>query len=822
MGMDLGRLLRTGAKGMGIGSGSDRQRRPPASGGSSSAGPFPAPSGRSRSAVSRGGSRSSAIAGGCRRSAPRPPPTSGSARASATARTASGRCEVQRRVCSGRVSEIAGRDGTAGRPPDANAGSAPRGAARGGGARRRPAAPARRLLRRPQRGGANRASAPPAEFQLLRLDFEPWRPADMLAGGKLLSFGLSTNWERELLRADLVRELGEERAAKIDPTYPKGNPVVLHPGQGFDGDGLRLAEQIGRVREQIGLAAAASGSNNWAVTPARSATGGALLAGDPHLPSGMPGVWYEVGLELGRALLPRRLDPGPAGHLPGPEQRRRLRLHQRDGGRRGPLRRADRGRELRVRGRAAAARDHRGADRRSRAGPGRAARGPPHPPRPDRQPGARRGRRSSRSRCAGPALDEPAISHAHVGVLEPRSGPELVELLRDGHDAGLEPGLGRPARIDRLQDDRPDPDAEGRLPRPAEARLDGRVRVGRTGFPTTSCPSWSTPTRATSSPPTTGSSTTTTPTTSPATGWTATARARIEQLLAGDATSTTSTTSAAMQTDLYSIPGDEVVQRLARLEPTSQREVSAIERLKSWDRTAERPDRRGDDLPGLPAAAGARVHPRRDRRPRPRRALARPRRQRLHRPRHLALALALPPARALGGGRRGADRRLLGRARRSRPCAARSTTSRSASGPIPSGWRWGRVHELRVPARAGGGQPASPSGSSTARSTPAARRRPSPRSPTTRTTPTRRSGRRAGAWSPTRRRPSARAGRRSPASRGTPGAATTTTCSPAGRRATTQPMAGEGPFETLVLSPPPAECPPAATRSSSPRTSSAS
>ena len=46
---------------------------------------------------------------------------------------------------------------------------------------------------------------PPAEFQLLRLEFEPWRPADMLAGGKLLSFGLSTNWERELLRAEMAR-----------------------------------------------------------------------------------------------------------------------------------------------------------------------------------------------------------------------------------------------------------------------------------------------------------------------------------------------------------------------------------------------------------------------------------------------------------------------------------------------------------------------------------------------------------------------------------------------------------------------------------------
>ena len=41
-------------------------------------------------------------------------------------------------------------------------------------------------------------------------------------------------------------------------------------------------------------------------------------------------------------------------------------------------------------------------------------------------------------------------------------------------------------------------------------------------------------------------------------------------------------------------------------------------------------DRR-HDLPGLPAAAGARGGPRRDRRPRPLRALARPRRQRLHR-----------------------------------------------------------------------------------------------------------------------------------------------------------------------------------------------
>src|SRR5215204_1672970 len=273
------------------------------------------------------------------------------------------------------------------------------------------------------------APAPPAEFQLLRLRFEPWRPADMLAGGKLLSFGLSTNWERELLRADLVRELGEEKAAAIDPTYPRGNPVALQPGRGFDGNGLELAEQIGRVREQLGFATAASGSNNWAISPERSATGGALIAGDPHLPSGMPGVWYEVALELEGRTCRGASIPGLPGISLGQnddvawtftnvmadvedlfverienesyEFRREWRpleiieelISVR--GEEQPVRH-----EVRLTHHGPIVNDALGAD--------------------DEQPLALR----------WAALDEPAISHAHFGVLEPHSGPELVDLLR--------------------------------------------------------------------------------------------------------------------------------------------------------------------------------------------------------------------------------------------------------------------------------------------------------------------------------------------------------------------------------------------------------
>ncbi|MBI1808728.1 MAG: penicillin acylase family protein, partial [Gemmatimonadetes bacterium] len=44
------------------------------------------------------------------------------------------------------------------------------------------------------------------------------------------------------------------------------------------------------------------GSNNWAVSPKRSANGHALLAGDPHLALSLPSVWYEAHLVVPDSL----------------------------------------------------------------------------------------------------------------------------------------------------------------------------------------------------------------------------------------------------------------------------------------------------------------------------------------------------------------------------------------------------------------------------------------------------------------------------------------------------------------------------------------
>jgi penicillin amidase len=158
---------------------------------------------------------------------------------------------------------------------------------------------------------ARSASAPPFEMQLLRLEWQPWQPVDVLSLGKLLAFGLSTNWEKELLRSDMTRALGPELAARLDPGYPADNPILTD--ESWSGNGLALAEQIDAVRRSIGLAVEASGSNNWAVSGSLSATGSPLIAGDPHLPPSMPGIWYQVGMQLGDRFVRGASLPGMPG-----------------------------------------------------------------------------------------------------------------------------------------------------------------------------------------------------------------------------------------------------------------------------------------------------------------------------------------------------------------------------------------------------------------------------------------------------------------------------------------------------------------------------
>lgn len=121
----------------------------------------------------------------------------------------------------------------------------------------------------------------PLEFMLLRHRPEPWTPTDSAAWSVVMAWNLSESWESELSRGD---------------GGPAGEKDVPEPG--------------GR----------GAGSNAWAVAPSRSASGSALLAGDPHLALEIPGLWYEVGLYGGRYQVVGASLPGTPGVVIGHNQ----------------------------------------------------------------------------------------------------------------------------------------------------------------------------------------------------------------------------------------------------------------------------------------------------------------------------------------------------------------------------------------------------------------------------------------------------------------------------------------------------------------------
>jgi penicillin G amidase len=123
----------------------------------------------------------------------------------------------------------------------------------------------------------------PLELRILRFRPEPWTPVDVQAPAQMFALALCGNWEAEVARARLRSRLGEERAHRLDPEYPRDHPVVV-PDEllAAAGDASRA------LRGRSGVGA----SNCFAVAGTRTGSGKPILANDPHLFLGVPGVWH--------------------------------------------------------------------------------------------------------------------------------------------------------------------------------------------------------------------------------------------------------------------------------------------------------------------------------------------------------------------------------------------------------------------------------------------------------------------------------------------------------------------------------------------------
>ncbi|GEO36022.1 penicillin amidase [Skermanella aerolata] len=130
----------------------------------------------------------------------------------------------------------------------------------------------------------------PLEFQVLRYQPEPWKPADSLLWGKLMALQLSGNYNDELLRARLMQKFPAETIRQMYPDYPAGAPVTL----ASDLTGLEFDRLHASLPPPLGPATA---SNEWVVSGERSGTGKPVLANDPHLQLGAPTLWYLARIE---------------------------------------------------------------------------------------------------------------------------------------------------------------------------------------------------------------------------------------------------------------------------------------------------------------------------------------------------------------------------------------------------------------------------------------------------------------------------------------------------------------------------------------------
>jgi penicillin amidase len=180
----------------------------------------------------------------------------------------------------------------------------------------------------------------PPELSLLRFEPEPFTGPDVLVWVKMMAWDLSANYAFELLRHDLVRAVGADRAAQLMPAYPADglsimpklsttedtgdtdgrtykdfpsassvSPVVASLGAdtraGPYTSSLTSALSLGHASVRdflLGNSAEGLGSNNWVVDGTMTASGKPLLANDPHLGTRLPSTWYlahVVGGELG-------------------------------------------------------------------------------------------------------------------------------------------------------------------------------------------------------------------------------------------------------------------------------------------------------------------------------------------------------------------------------------------------------------------------------------------------------------------------------------------------------------------------------------------
>jgi penicillin amidase len=147
----------------------------------------------------------------------------------------------------------------------------------------------------------------PFEFMFLGGRPDPWTPVDCMSAFLYVVWLLDTWWTSDIMRENLIRSLGIERARQLLPeTAEYNNPPCKDEGPGVSAETLQPGDEIdwgfesgtsgGEWMDGLGPVTG-YGSNNWVIGGERTTTGKPILASDPHMQHNAPGLLYLFHLK---------------------------------------------------------------------------------------------------------------------------------------------------------------------------------------------------------------------------------------------------------------------------------------------------------------------------------------------------------------------------------------------------------------------------------------------------------------------------------------------------------------------------------------------
>lgn len=142
--------------------------------------------------------------------------------------------------------------------------------------------------------------ATPVEFDLLGINPRPYTMEDTVSIAGYLAYSFAAAFRTEPTLSYIRQELGEDYLAIFDLETPSTGALPQATQLALSNADWTHLHSLAQLSQQALFDAGLpqfEGSNAWALSGTKTASGKPLLAGDPHINFSVPAVWYEAHLQ---------------------------------------------------------------------------------------------------------------------------------------------------------------------------------------------------------------------------------------------------------------------------------------------------------------------------------------------------------------------------------------------------------------------------------------------------------------------------------------------------------------------------------------------